>query len=71
MGGGRLSAGCCRSLFIAAVVMGGDGLGVGIFAVLGGSCAVISRRWMNDGPKIIFCWEVHTYMHEMEREKKK
>jgi hypothetical protein len=44
--------GCWRSRFIAAVVIGGDGFGVGSLSMLEGASAVISNRWIDDGPNI-------------------
>jgi hypothetical protein len=36
--------------FMAAVVIGGDGFGVGSVSVLDGVCTVMSKRWSGDGP---------------------
>jgi carbonic anhydrase/acetyltransferase-like protein (isoleucine patch superfamily) len=46
----RGMVGCGRSCFIAAVVIGGDGFGVGSVLVLKGACTIMSKCWIGNGP---------------------
>jgi hypothetical protein len=39
-----------KRCFMEAVVIGGDGFGVGSMSVLEGACTVMSKRWSGDGP---------------------
>lgn len=53
MGCGKAWVGCWRSRLMAAVVIGGDGFGVGSVSVLEGTCTAMSRRWIDDGPSVL------------------
>jgi hypothetical protein len=45
---------------MAAVVIGGDGFGVGSVSVLEGACTVITKCWSGDGPSE-FSWNAQMW----------
>jgi hypothetical protein len=46
--------------FVAAVVIGGDGFGVGSMSVLEGACIIMSKHWSGNGPSEL-CWNAQMW----------